>query len=252
MVYFNYIALLISAIIFPAIIEKPACAFSIAPGLPASRNSFVPSALYKTENGISGIITRQPIEFASITRGGTEEFLTALNSDFPSGRGWKFVSAKEDLQGYFSVTEYYVFFNGTVGGGGFAFNYNPSGNDPVTDGDNELHWIQRVVSNHKRHSVHGTSENRIGIKSSVIGKGTVPFFDVIPKNSKRNPPPTKALPPHFEYDVARDDLGNDHDWRSETYLASINRKNPKTVTIYNGVTWGWKNSASREAAAEVR
>jgi len=251
LVYFNYIIFLITAAASLTMIGKPACAFSITTDLPASSNSFVPSITYETENGISGILTRQPIEFASSKRGGTEAFLLALDTDFPSTRGWKFVPAKEDLQGYFSVAEYYVFFNGKVGGGGFGFNYIPSGADPVTDGDIELHWIQRVVSNHKRHSVHGTSENRIGIKSSIIGKGTVPFFDVIPKNSKRNPPPTKALPPHFEYDVARDDLGNEHDWRSETYLASINRKNPRTVTIYNGVTWGWKNSTSREAAAEA-
>lgn len=230
---------------------KTACAFSIITELPVSSNSFVPSIAYKTENGIPGILTRQPIEFSSSKRGGTEEFLMALGTDFPPNRGWKFVPAKEDLQGYFSVAEYYVFFNGKVGGGGFSFNYIPSGNDPVTDGDTELHWIQRVVSNHKRHSGHGTPENRIGIKSSVINKVTVPFFDVVQKNGKRNPPPTKAAPPHFEYDVARDDLGNDHEWKAETYLVSINRKNPKTVTVHNGVAWGWKNIVNRETPQEV-
>ncbi|MDU0460982.1 MAG: hypothetical protein RW306_19805 [Geobacteraceae bacterium] len=252
MAYFNYIIFFLIISVSLSMADIPACAFSITTDLPASDKSFVPSITYETENGISGILTRQPIEFASSKRGGTEEFLAALGTEFPSTRGWIFVPAKEDLQGHFSVVEYYVFFNGKVGGGGFGFNYIHSGNDPVTDDGTELHWIQRVVSNHKRRSGHGTSENRIGIKSSVINKVSVPFFDVVPKNKRRNPPPTKAVPPHFEYDVARDDLGNDHEWRSETYLVSINRKSPKTVTVHNGVSWGWKNVVNREAPQEVR
>lgn len=227
-----------------------ACAFSIVPDVTASKKSFVPSVTYETESGKTGVISRNPIAFASISRGGTEEFLTVLNSEFPPSKGWKFSAAKDDLQGSFSISAYYVFFESKAVGGGFAFNYIPVGNDPITGGDNELHWIQRVVSNHKRRSDHGTPENGISIRSSVANKNSVPFFDVRPNTAKNNP--SRSLPPHFEYDLSRSDPENDHSWKSETYLVSINKKDPKTVTIYNGVTWGWENRINAEPPPTVR
>ncbi|MSN26306.1 MAG: hypothetical protein GJV46_10620 [Geobacter sp.] len=227
-------------------------AFNIVPELSASQKSFVPSITYETDDGIHGIITRQPIAFASIVRGGSDDFLKALESDFPPSKGWKFIPAKEDLQGSFAVSAYYVFFDNRIGGGGISFDYIPGEGDPVSSNKKELHWIQRIISNHKRRSSHGTSEDRIAVRSPSDSKSGVPFFDVVIKSAQHNPPQTLALPPHFEYDVHKNDPENDHEWKSETYLASIDKKDPKKVTIYNGVTWGWQNKVNKADLPAVR
>lgn len=219
-------------------------AFSITAAPSAAYKSFVPSESYELQNGIFGVVTRQPIAFASVSRGGTENFLTELKSEFPESDGWNFLAATDDLKGAFSVSAYYVFVNGTDVsgcGGGFAFDYIPHETDPVAGSDIELHWIQRVVSNHKRGSEHGVPENRISFKGQAKNKKrpNVPFFDVVPKGSK-----SRSVPPHFEYDAGKNDPENEHQWNSEVYLAGVNKNDPKTVTIYNGVSWGWENKTS--------
>ncbi|MFH1026369.1 MAG: hypothetical protein V1791_00050 [Pseudomonadota bacterium] len=226
---------------------ESAFAFSIAPNLSASQQSFIPSVAYETENGKSGIITRQPIAYEIISRGGTEDFLKTLRAEFPASMGWKFRAAEHDLQGSFSVSAYYVFFNGKVGGSGFSFDYNPAGNDPVSGSNKELHWIQRIISNHKRNADHGVQEDRIGIKGHSISLYSTPFLDVVPKNAKRKPSPNRSLPPHFEYENGRNDTENDHAWTSETYLVSIDRNDTTTVTIHNGVKWGWENKVNKDS-----
>ena len=221
-------------------------AFSIIPAPSAAGKSFVPSESYELGNGRAGVVMRQPIEFASISRGGTEGFLAALKAEFPESEGWKFLAAEEDLKGSFTVGAYYVFVNGTDVsgcGGGFAFDYTPRESDPVPGGKTELHWIQRIMSNHKRGSEHGTLENRIdfGRSGNKKKRPETPFFDVASKDKKRTQSPSRPVPPHFEYDVGKNDPENEHQWSSEVYLASISKNKPKTVTIYNGVNWGWEN-----------
>lgn len=230
-----------------------ASAFNVIPAAPLTGSSFVPSQSYELESGKSGFISRQPIVFTSIERGGTENFLATLKAEFPESAGWNFLIAPEDLKGSFSVSAYYVFFNGTLGGG-VNFDYIPGKTDPVTEKNTDLHWIQRIASNHDRRSErefdkkdnikqHGTLENRIvhWSKKSKNKHSTVPFYDVVPKGIKGPKSVSRAIPPHFEYDAGFNDPENEHQWSSEVYLASINKNDPKTVTIYNGVRWGWEN-----------
>lgn len=223
---------------------RPVHAFNIIPAKDAASKLFVPSLSYELDKGKTGLVARDPIAFASIARGGTEGFLVELKAEFPESRGWKFLVAADDLKGSFSVGAYYVFYNGTVGGG-FAFDYTPKDTDPVTAGDIELHWIQRIVSDHNKNLEHGVPENRIAFKGMRKNKmrPDVPFFDIVFKNSK-----SRSVPPHFEYDVGKNDSGNDHLWSSEVYLASINKNDPKTVTLYNGVKWGWTNKVVAEVS----
>lgn len=244
----------ILAVLLTAVSLESTQAFSVIPKSPVASSSFVPSESYKLKNGINGVVTRQPIAFASISRGGTDSFIAELKAEFPEFDGWKFVAATDDLKGSFSVSAYYVFVNGTDVsgcGGGFAFDYIPRESDPVSAGKTELHWIQRIVSNHKRGSDHGTAENRIVFWSSGSKKKQpdVPFFDVVPKTGKRPPKSaSSSVPPHFEYDAGKNDPENDHQWSTEVYLSSVNKNNPKTVTVYNGVSWGWENKNITETA----
>ena len=226
---------------------RSAQAFSVSPNPSAASGSFIPSVTYKLKDGTSGVITRQPIAFVSISSGGTKDFINELKTEFPESKGWKFLSAEDDLKGSFSVNTYYVNQKGTgdvIGcGGGFAFDYIPSKTDPVSNRNTELHWIQRVVSNHKKSAEHGMLENAIISKSlkRLNTRPDVPFFDVVRKESK-----SSAIPPHYEYDAGKVDPENDHQWNAEVYLTSINKKDPKTVTIYNGVSWGWENRINAE------
>ena len=226
-------------------------AFSIIPAPSAASKSFVPSETYELANGKTGTVTRQPIAFTSISRGGTENFVAVLKTEFPESGGWKFLAATDDLKGSFSVSAYYVFVNGIVVsgcGGGFALDYNPRETDPVAGGNTELHWIQRVVSNHKKGSEHGAHENRIDIRRSGdrAKKPSVPFFDVASKDDNRPKSSFRSAPPHYEYSVGKNDIENEHQWIAEVYLVSISKNDPKTVTIYNGVRWGWENKISTE------
>lgn len=215
----------------------PAYAFSIVPAAATDAKAFVPSQSYTLQDGTSAVVTRNPITFTSIKPGGTDDFLAQLKREYPEARGWKFLAASQELKGSFRVNAYNVFFNVALGGG-FSFDYLPQKDDPVTTADRQLHWIQRIVSNHKRGSGHGTPENRIAFQgqSKKSKQPETPFFDLIPVKKV-----SESIPPHFEYLVGKNDPENEHQWYAEVYLVSVSTKNPKTVTIYNGVRWGWEN-----------
>lgn len=223
----------------------PAYSFSIVPAATTDSTAFVPSQSYTLQDGKSGVVTRNPIGFTSIQPGGTEDFLAQLKSEYPPSRGWRFIPAAEELKGSFKVSAYNVFFNGALGGG-IAFDYLPQGNDPVTADGTRLHWIQRILSNHKRGSAHGTPENRIAFQgqSKNSKQPETPFFDLVPAKTA-----SKSIPPHFQFDVGKVDPENEHEWYAEVYLVSVNTKNPKTVTIYNGVRWGWENRLVQSATS---
>lgn len=40
--------------------------------------------------------------------------------------------------------------------------------------------------------------------------------------------------------TGRPDIDEKHDWYAELYL--VQETAPKTVTIYNGISWGWNNT----------
>lgn len=235
-------------------LHGPAHAFDITPNTSAAGALFVSSESYRTQKGISGVVTRSPISFESIARGGTEGFIAELKASFPETASWKFIAANEDLKGSFSISKYYVFVNGedvSGCGGGFVFDYLPKESDPVATDSIKLHWIQRIVSNHRTNSAHGTEENKIVFWKSEKGKKQpeTPFFDVDPKSGKKAKlSASRSLPPHFEYETGKNDPENDHNWSSEVYLASIDRKKPKSVTIYNGIRWGWTNSIINDSS----
>lgn len=231
---------------------ESAQAFIIIPRPSAASEAFVPSVSYKLKDGKTGTVTRQPIAFISINRGGTKDFLAQLKVEFPESKGWKFIAADEDLNGSFSVGAYYVTQSGeseVMGcGGKFSFDYLPLKSDPISNQNTELHWIQRTISNHKRGAEHGEPENNVIPQKSNKRRNRpdVPFFDVVTKEST-----PIAVPPHYEYYSGKVDPENDHQWKAEVYLVSINKKDPKTVTIYNGVSWGWENKILTEPLPEV-
>ena len=105
-----------------------------------------------------------------------------------------------------------------------------------TPQNNNLHWIQWIVSNHggklyKNNQVqdlrHGNGDNNI----DVLADADSPFYDEST---------SWATEDTFYDSPLRSDIKENHNWAAELYL--VEETGPKTVTIYNGIKWGWKNT----------
>jgi hypothetical protein len=118
--------------------------------------------------------------------------------------------------------------------------------DPVPDPTGVtrgIQWIQRVYNNHSRTpDRHGSIENILDID---IGQ-TTPYYTGHAGNGL-------GIPPYrFFGDVPyRVDPVESHFWDAELYLVEetqdlITRK--RTVTIYNGIKWGWRNQTRRKSS----
>ncbi|PPT07655.1 hypothetical protein CKA32_004779 [Geitlerinema sp. FC II] len=164
----------------------------------------------------------------------TNYFLERLSIAFPS---WDFEKSDNDLIGSFDIWEYYTDVNDfrhpgqDYIGSQIKIRYTPGYGDP-TPAENQLHWIQRVISNHSSATgVHGDDEDVIDVSSGQ----TNPFYDLIPNISFTDED-------DFADGPKRPDLQNNHVWLGELFLVEIpDRSQPKKVTVYNGISWGWRN-----------
>ncbi|MBD2485115.1 PEP-CTERM sorting domain-containing protein [Planktothrix sp. FACHB-1365] len=222
-----------------------------------SSNGRFDAFIYYDEYGYQGeAYLEQPQE---IERGGTNELWQLLNSfsNMYPGR-WEFRRAENDLQGSFNLLNYYICgpqttdcgaeiqdpFSGGVGGMLELLYYPvllPPG-DPIPDPTGvtrRVQWIQRVYSNHSLEpdDQHGLIENILDID---LGQ-TTPYYTGHAGNGF-------GIPPYrFFGDVPyRIDPAESHFWDAELYLAEemqdlVTRK--RTVTIYNGIKWGWRNNS---------
>ncbi|MGB8687809.1 MAG: hypothetical protein WCD53_10805, partial [Microcoleus sp.] len=194
-----------------------------------------------------------PGAVTNLKRGGTPGLYNALR---PYQKlGWNFKKAKNDLNGSFSIINYYACGAQTecgkekltdaplnTVGAFFDLKYHPKSSDP-NPRNSKLHWIQRVVSNHDKDlpapRYHGRLEDVIDIGRN---NSTTPYYDT----------GTDAAGENFFIDRPfRSDLLNNHYWFAELYLVEetatrrIGNRTVGDVTIYNGVRWGWKNIITR-------
>ena len=206
-------------------------AINITPTQPGA-TSYLAQQEYNINPQKKGVTTLNPLSVTKLPRGGTAGLINLLSTQFVTN-GWTFNSAANDLAGSFNITNYQAVGTPTKVGAKFALDYVPQGSDPVTGGNTQLHWIQRVFDNHSITGDHGDNENVIDATP------TSPFTD--PGRLFYDFDVNYATPPHFEDGPSRPDGDQDHSWSAELYLASINTTNPNIVTIYDGVSWGWKN-----------
>ncbi|MGB3512871.1 MAG: PEP-CTERM sorting domain-containing protein [Microcoleaceae cyanobacterium] len=210
--------------------SQSSLAFTITPAQPGASIRFDPSEEYTLPDGRKGVTTLDPLSVTEITRGGTAGFLDQLRAEFPVVDGWNFNAAAADLAGSFNIDIYDAQGTPARVGTEFQLQYNPSAGDP-TPADKDLHWIQRVVDNHNitTNPGHGNPENVIDI---VAGQ-TDPYYDT---NFGIQPFDERTF-----YDFpGRTDADRSHFWFAELYL--VEETAPMTVTIYNGVRWGWRNT----------
>lgn len=244
----KYSLTLLATTLLVASTNRTAVGFTINFAPPDKSNPY----LEYEQNGFKGYTSL--VVPKEVPQGGTEETdLLNLLNDFSDqhGGGWSFGFANDNLQGSFDFNYYDACVPGTGCspeinlfpptngvGASIGLTYNPIDNDPkpgISDiFSPSLHWIQRVRSNHPGGStLHGVDENVLDISS---GSNT-PFYADLRNNTDFTDAPYRTDP--FE----------NHDWNAELYLAKETA--PKTVTIYNGIEWGWKNRIVRRGCNPV-
>ena len=153
--------------------SNPAAAFSVLPAQPGANTSFRATDVYTLPGGAQMSSFLNPVGIEEIIRGGTGTFLSTLQATFPT---WTFNPAANDLAGNFNIQNYYACGTGTadcgteqgipaaVNGSFIDITYTPGVGDP-TQADNDLHWIQRLYSNHDIAGGHGIPSDKIDIRS---------------------------------------------------------------------------------------
>ncbi|TAH16720.1 MAG: hypothetical protein EAZ09_20945 [Oscillatoriales cyanobacterium] len=269
---------LLATTLFFLLTDRASVAFNIIPeqtrGGKNATNSYNALANYYVGSpndfqGLASLDTRTtfypptwldtPGAVTNLERGGTPGLYNALR---PYQKlGWNFKKAKNDLNGSFSIVNYYACGAQTecgkekltdaplnTVGAFFDLKYHPKSSDP-NPRNSKLHWIQRVVSNHDKDlpapRYHGRLEDVIDIGRN---NSTTPYYDT----------GTDAAGENFFIDRPfRSDLLNDHYWFAELYLVEetgtrrIGNRIVGDVTIYNGVRWGWKNIITRRRKQPV-
>ncbi|MBE9145024.1 PEP-CTERM sorting domain-containing protein [Planktothrix mougeotii] len=195
-------------------------------------------------------------QVSSLKLGGTDDFFNLLSSSVWASNGWAFQRSTTNLAGSFNIGVYAPLASmaSTSPGvsGEIQLFYNPViGQDPI---GNQVHFIQRVFNNHaviatRQGNIelpYGTLENKI---DTVIEQTNPIYVDL------QNPQKQTFNPFYDTYgqvwsysnssilvrDVSgRNDFFNNNDWSAELYL--VQETAPKTVTIYNGISWGWNNT----------
>jgi hypothetical protein len=229
----------ITTTLLMALTTESSLAFSInPPGGGAAEYLPVQTYTYRNDLDIMtfGLTTLNPANVRSITRGGTTGFLTTLKMEF---QDWTFNPAPTDLAGSFRVQKYIAkylpqdaIYEAGVGAE-LKLQYDYNEGDPKPE-DSKLHWIQRVVSNHR--GTHGTNQDNIDIRLNAQN----PYYDTA---FGEQPFDERTF-----YDRSTREVENSHNWLAELYL--VKETAPKQVTIYNGIQWGWSNNSNIHSVPE--
>lgn len=175
----------------------------------------------------------------------SSDFMTTLTSLF---QGWTFTPAQSDLPGAFNV-DYFVPYiqpgqtasgQPTVDAGADIqlryisppLNVSLAGSTPAPD-PNKLHWIQRVTKFNLT-GRKGVPNNFIDVPS---GEST-PYYDRNPGINLPNQYTFKDTPGKVRPQAPNTVI-------VDTFVAQlflVEETAPKTVKIYNGLSWSWQNT----------
>ncbi len=208
---------------------------------PSAVTSYRYADIYTLPGGEQRASVLNPEGVQLLMRGGTETFIETLEREFPH---WAFTPAQEDLTGSFIIQNYYACglatencgsersVEGAHVGAFIDVTYQPGPGDPAP-GNSELHWIQRVFSNHDVVAGFGVNSDRIDNENDVIDPvlgpcDESPYYDC-------------AFLAGEDYFVDRPQRTvaqeNDIVWGAELYL--VEQTGNRQVTIYEGMKWGW-------------
>jgi hypothetical protein len=261
MLFRQYPQALLTSFLIVGLTGRASIAFNIIPPNPGATKFYRPESTYQIDkNRESKTEIDMGLWSEPLPHGGTPIFKNALSlwSSFKSeqGRsGWSFNAAAEDLKGSFEVITYQACSPKDECGGAstsisdinepyrgvgslFHLKYHPGKGDPQP-GEGKLHWIQMVQANYGS-NVPGASR--------IHG---VPFIDNF--NRKQNPyydrPNSRFAGEDFLTDQPYNDVVTRNNYfKAQLYLVQETtppRSKKRTITIYNGIKWGWKNTVTR-------
>ncbi|MCC3415295.1 MULTISPECIES: hypothetical protein [unclassified Microcoleus] len=265
MLFRQYPQVLLTSFLIVGLTGKASIAFNIIPPNPGATRFYQPESIYKIDKNRE---SRTEIDMGlwsePLPRGGTTIFNRTLAAwSFLSAKdrlGWSFNPAAEDLKGSFEVITYqacspkdgcggastpYTDINDTYRGVGSLFHlkYHPGKGDPQP-GEGKLHWIQMVQANYG---------------SNVAGASRIPGISFIDNfNRKENPyydrPNSRFAGEDFFMDqpyagsLKRASASRNNYFKAQLYLVQETtppKSKKRTLTIYNGIKWGWKNTVTR-------
>jgi hypothetical protein len=245
----NQLLITFVAIAFPIILKSlPARAFNLVYKYPANSLNYQYTADYLTPNGNKGKVWIDPLQKISPPSTG---LLAAFKSQFPL---YSFEASYTPIYGDFVVTSYqacppapYPIFCESIPdlvGGLLYLDYVPRTFFDPELGKNyvdfpnpetgKVRWVQWLTSNHKLNRNHGEQEAVVDTTSNT------PYYYEKPYHTTNYT---------FFDSPGRVDIGWNHDWLANLYLAyekidSVT--NATTVQIFGGVRWGWHNRVDRK------
>ncbi len=205
-------------------------------------------------NIADGVLTTSLLPINALPLGGTQNLLNGLTNSVWAQNGWQFNSSNTNISGRFDIGVYNALAYPNSVGADFQLRYAPSGDDPL----NNVHWIQVVTTNHL------IDVNLAGqiILNQYLGNSPVSKIDVFVEQRNLNHidlnPQRQSFNPFYDtYGDAAQNYFNDfvgrrtyltepRIWLAELYLVRLVA--PRTVAIYNGVSWGWRSDFAPASA----
>ena len=234
--------------LFVTLANYPSFGFDIIPAQPGAANNYRFNDVYTLPGGAQRSVVLNPAGVDEILRGGTDTFLATLQAEFPA---WTFNISPSDLTGAFNIQNNYACglgtndcgteqgIPGTLVGSFIDITYTPGAGDP-TAAANDLHWIQRLFSNHATGAGggHGVNVDKIDNDNGAVD----PVLGVCANNPYYDCGYFAGETFFIDRSHRSGDAESDHVWGAELYLVEQTAAN--TVTIYNGIKWGWLNTGS--------
>ena len=226
----HYPIAILSALLLLSSSKKTVWGFSVTPPIP---ELYIPQRTEILDRGWESIVDLAPLSILPV---GGSPFLKDTLLNAPLSGGWNFFAAPQDLAGSFDLFGYTAEITPIDGqlavGASLKLTYNPGAGDP--DDDANLFWIQSIFTTAPAAGAFGPTyiDNGFNLEHPFYG-GRKKMKDNSLKKTNRQ----------FEDGVFRSNPWERHQWYGELYLAELTA--PKTVTIHNGISWGWQNTWRR-------
>ena len=245
----NYSQAVLAAMLLAILKTQSSLAASITYDTNGDSHISFDKVSYTQGNRVGQSWVEQPL---LLQPGGTPGLRRLLQKYFPD---WTFliappIAGDKSLIGEFRVRQYYACGNLTdcgnpstesfTGGIGalFAVDFIPGQGDPQS---NQIKWIGRVVSNHSQLPSPDGSYGLIEDRIDNLGRTDSPYYFPSANNSN--------FSTSFSDRPYRGDPQDNHSWYGELFL--VREIGPKTVVIYDGISWGWGNQTKFNATCST-
>ncbi|MEH1903335.1 MAG: hypothetical protein V7L04_18450 [Nostoc sp.] len=242
----HYSLVWFASVMIVALTGRASVAFTLTLNSPGATFSYKEESPYTVGQVAEGkTVIDKRLWFDPLPLGGTQRlnqtlFLWSLGASSSGIQGWSFQGAQEALKGSFEIVTYRSCgFGEACGGNGtnirrdgvgslFYLKYHPAPSDPQP-GQGKLHWIQVVRSNSRQFSIPFVDN---------AGNGQDPYYDSVFTADENY----FLDRPYFPGGLRSNYFDANLYLVQETTPPESTKR---TVTIYNGIRWGWRNYVTR-------